>query len=188
MDYAARDQLRKISVEKTWATIEELTRYEEEGRNDLVTPGEGSIDYENPYIEESLGVMECKLDTIIKEAISLIGRSESGRQGQSYFGIGYKSNATSSGGNNPKRPRNETWYKDKAMLAEAQEAGQVFDEEKLAFLADPGIPDGQTVQKIILNNASFQNKDLDTYDSDCDDVSNAKAAIMVNDWLLFTPF
>ncbi|GJY20595.1 integrase, catalytic region, zinc finger, CCHC-type containing protein [Tanacetum coccineum] len=71
-----------------------------------------------------------------------------GRQGQSYSGTGYKSNATSSGGNNasgqarivkcynyqgkghmarqctqPKRPRNAVWYKDKAMLAEAWEAG-----------------------------------------------------------------
>ncbi|GJT28431.1 hypothetical protein Tco_0908706 [Tanacetum coccineum] len=32
------------------------------------------------------------------------------------------------------------WYKEKAMLAEAQEAGQILDEEQLAFLADPGIP------------------------------------------------
>ncbi|GJU17934.1 putative ribonuclease H-like domain-containing protein [Tanacetum coccineum] len=84
---------------------------------------------------------------------------------------GYKSNATSSGGNNasgqamvvkcyncqgeghmarqctqPKGPRNTTWYKDKAMLVEAQEAGQIFDEEQLVFLADPGVPDGQAVQ------------------------------------------
>ncbi|GJS04171.1 hypothetical protein Tco_0320679 [Tanacetum coccineum] len=28
-------------------------------------------------------------------------------------------------------------YKDKAMLVEAQEAGQILDEEQLAFLADP---------------------------------------------------
>ncbi|GJS78488.1 retrovirus-related pol polyprotein from transposon TNT 1-94 [Tanacetum coccineum] len=86
-----------------------------------------------------------------------------GRQGQSYFGTSYKSNATSSRGNNasgqtrvvkcyncqgeghmarqytqPKRPRNAAWYKDKAMLAKAQEAGQILDEEQLAFLADPG--------------------------------------------------
>ncbi|GJV67789.1 hypothetical protein Tco_1483298 [Tanacetum coccineum] len=43
----------------------------------------------------------------------------------------------------PKRPRNASWYKEKAMLAEAQEAGQIFDEEQLAFLADPGIPADQ---------------------------------------------
>ncbi|GJZ96835.1 hypothetical protein Tco_0669169 [Tanacetum coccineum] len=43
----------------------------------------------------------------------------------------------------PKRPRNATWFKDKEMLAKAQEAGQNLDEEQLAFLADPGVPDGQ---------------------------------------------
>ncbi|GJV81069.1 zinc finger, CCHC-type containing protein [Tanacetum coccineum] len=51
MDYAAGGWLRKISAEKAWATIEELTRYEDEGWNDLVTPGEGSLDYEKPDIE-----------------------------------------------------------------------------------------------------------------------------------------
>ncbi|GJY79643.1 hypothetical protein Tco_0485444 [Tanacetum coccineum] len=45
--------------------------------------------------------------------------------------------------------------KDKAMLAEAQEAGQILDEEKLAFLADPRVPDGQAIQTIIPNNAAF---------------------------------
>ncbi|GKB97226.1 putative ribonuclease H-like domain-containing protein, partial [Tanacetum coccineum] len=128
-----------------------------------------------------------------------------GRQGQSYSGTGYKSNATSPEGNNasgqarivkcynyqgkghmarqctqPKRPRNAVWYKEKAMLAEAQEAGKILDEEQLAFLADPGVPDGQAVQAIILNNASFQTEDLDTYDSDCDDISNAQAVFMAN--------
>nr|GEU32547.1 hypothetical protein [Tanacetum cinerariifolium] len=92
----------------------------------------------------------------------------------------YKSNATSSGKDNPKRPRNAAWYKDKAMLAEAQEAGQILDEEQLAFLVNPGVPDGQVVQKIIPNNAAFQTKDLDTYDSDCDDISNSKAVLMAN--------
>ncbi|GJY59150.1 hypothetical protein Tco_0459042 [Tanacetum coccineum] len=43
----------------------------------------------------------------------------------------------------PKRPRNAAWFKEKAMLAEAHESGQILDEEKLAFLADPGILDGQ---------------------------------------------
>ncbi|GJY86032.1 retrovirus-related pol polyprotein from transposon TNT 1-94 [Tanacetum coccineum] len=114
-----------------------------------------------------------------------------GRQGQSYAGTGYKGNATSSGGNNaggqarvvkcyncqgeghmarqctqPKRPRNAAWFKEKAMLAEAQESGQILDEEQLAFLADPGIPDGQAAQTTIPNTAAFQTEDLDAYDSD----------------------
>nr|GEU77650.1 hypothetical protein [Tanacetum cinerariifolium] len=39
----------------------------------------------------------------------------------------------------PKRPRNASWYKEKAMLAKAREAGQVLDEEQLAFLTDPRV-------------------------------------------------
>ncbi|GKE01002.1 integrase, catalytic region, zinc finger, CCHC-type containing protein [Tanacetum coccineum] len=101
-----------------------------------------------------------------------------GRQGQSYVGTSYKGNATSFGANNAgvqtrvvkcyncqgeghmarqctqqKRHRNAAWFKEKAMLVEAQE-----DEEQLSFLTE----------------------DLDAYDSDCDDVSNAKAVLMAN--------
>nr|GEZ15864.1 integrase, catalytic region, zinc finger, CCHC-type, peptidase aspartic, catalytic [Tanacetum cinerariifolium] len=66
------------------------------------------------------------------------------------------------------------------MLAEAQESSQILDEEKLAFLADPGILDGQAAQTTIPNTNAFQTKDLDGYDSDCDGVSNAKAVLMAN--------
>ncbi|GJW62735.1 hypothetical protein Tco_0112070 [Tanacetum coccineum] len=79
-----------------------------------------------------------------------------------------------------KRPRNAAWFKDKAMLSKAQESGQILDEEQLAFLADPCILDGQAGQTTIPNNAAFQTKDLDVYDSECDDVSNAKAVLMAN--------
>ncbi|GJW37489.1 retrovirus-related pol polyprotein from transposon TNT 1-94 [Tanacetum coccineum] len=127
-----------------------------------------------------------------------------GRQGQNYSGTTYKSNATSSRGNTtsgqarvvrcyncqgkghmarqctqPKRPRNAAWYKEKAMLAEALEAGQILDEEQLAFLADPGIP-ADKAQPIIPHNAAFQTEDLDTYDSDCDDLLTAQAVLMAN--------
>nr|GEY86081.1 hypothetical protein [Tanacetum cinerariifolium] len=37
------------------------------------------------------------------------------------------------------KKRNYARFKKKLMLAEAQEAGQILDEEKLAFIADPGI-------------------------------------------------
>ncbi|GKB99512.1 hypothetical protein Tco_0985649, partial [Tanacetum coccineum] len=80
----------------------------------------------------------------------------------------------------PKRPRNAAWYKEKAMLAEAREARKILDEKQLAFLAGPGVPDGQAVQTIIPNTAAFQTEDVDTYDSDCDDLSNARAVHMAN--------
>ncbi|GJT24153.1 integrase, catalytic region, zinc finger, CCHC-type containing protein [Tanacetum coccineum] len=69
--------------------------------------------------------------------------------------------------------------KEKAMLVEAQEAGQILDEEQLTFLANPGIPASQA-QKIIPHNAAFQTEDLDTFDSDCDDLSTAQAVLMAN--------
>ncbi|GKA84788.1 hypothetical protein Tco_0806442 [Tanacetum coccineum] len=44
---------------------------------------------------------------------------------------------------------------------------------------DPGIPTGQA-QTIIPHNAAFQTEDLDTYDSDYDDLSTAQAVLMAN--------
>ncbi|GJS44327.1 hypothetical protein Tco_0569370 [Tanacetum coccineum] len=70
--------------------------------------------------------------------------------------------------------------KKRSIFAEAHEAGQILDEGQLTFLVDLGVPDGQAVKTIIPNNAAFQTEDLDTYDYDCDDISNAKAVLMAN--------
>ncbi|GJV98950.1 hypothetical protein Tco_1554202 [Tanacetum coccineum] len=80
----------------------------------------------------------------------------------------------------PKRPRNYAWFKEKMLLIQAQESGQELDEEQLAFLADPGIPYGQAIQTTIPQNVAFQTDDLDAYDSNCDDISSAKAILMAN--------
>ncbi|GKD00880.1 hypothetical protein Tco_1171154 [Tanacetum coccineum] len=96
-----------------------------------------------------------------------------GKQGQNYSGHMARQCTQ------PKRPRNAAWYKEKAMLAEAQEDGQILDEEQLAFLADPGILACQA-QIIIPHNAAFPTEDLNTYDSDCDDLSTAQAVLMAN--------
>ncbi|GJU48783.1 hypothetical protein Tco_1218338 [Tanacetum coccineum] len=61
-----------------------------------------------------------------------------------------------------------------------KESGQILDEEQLAFLADPDIPNGQATQTTIPNNVAFQTEDLDSYEIDCDDVYNAKAVLMAN--------
>ncbi|GKA52920.1 hypothetical protein Tco_0746235 [Tanacetum coccineum] len=82
-----------------------------------------------------------------------------GRQEQSYVGTGYKGNATSSGRNNTRG---------QAMVVNCYN------------YQDLGIPDGQATQTTTPNNAAFQTEDLDAYDSDCDDVSNAKAVLMAN--------
>nr|GEU62641.1 hypothetical protein [Tanacetum cinerariifolium] len=67
----------------------------------------------------------------------------------------------------------------KSMLAEAQEAGQILNEDQHPFLANPRIPASQD-QTIIPHNATFQTEDLDAYDSDCDDLLNAQAVLMAN--------
>ncbi|GJR11454.1 hypothetical protein Tco_0794106 [Tanacetum coccineum] len=79
----------------------------------------------------------------------------------------------------PKRRRDATWFKEKVLLVQAQAEGKELDEEQLAFLADPGVADGQVAQTIT-HNAAFQTDDLDAYDSDYDDISSAKAVLMAN--------
>ncbi|GJS98301.1 hypothetical protein Tco_0819471 [Tanacetum coccineum] len=59
------------------ATIDKLAQYEDEGWNNPVIPEEGNLDYENPDIEHLLGVMEYKVDTLMKDALLLIGGNES---------------------------------------------------------------------------------------------------------------
>ncbi|GJT50289.1 hypothetical protein Tco_0976446 [Tanacetum coccineum] len=76
-NYAVEGLLRKFIVEEAWATIEKLAQYEDEGWNDLVDPNEGRLDHENPDIKQSLGIMERKVDTLMKDAISLMRRGES---------------------------------------------------------------------------------------------------------------
>ncbi|GKC34436.1 hypothetical protein Tco_1046820, partial [Tanacetum coccineum] len=80
----------------------------------------------------------------------------------------------------PKRKRDETWFNDKVLLVQAQASGQALTEDEIAFLADPGLPDSQTSQKVITHNAAYQADDLDAYDSDCDELNSAKIALMAN--------
>ncbi|GKB07240.1 hypothetical protein Tco_0835524 [Tanacetum coccineum] len=80
----------------------------------------------------------------------------------------------------PKRPRNAAWFKEKLMLGEAQEVGQILDEEQLAFLANPRISEAPVAQQTIPYNSALQTEDLDAYDSDCDELSSAKAVLMTN--------
>ncbi|GKC61299.1 hypothetical protein Tco_1088897, partial [Tanacetum coccineum] len=80
----------------------------------------------------------------------------------------------------PKRKRDDSWFKDKVFLVQAQANGQILHEEELAFLADPGIAEGQATQIVITHNAAYQADDLDAYDSDCDELNTAQVALMAN--------
>ncbi|GKC82997.1 retrovirus-related pol polyprotein from transposon TNT 1-94, partial [Tanacetum coccineum] len=80
----------------------------------------------------------------------------------------------------PKRKRDDSWFKEKVLLVEAQAHGQILNEEELAFLVDLGFPEGQATQTVITHNAAYQADDLDAYDSDCDKLNSAKVALMAN--------
>ncbi|GJX45485.1 hypothetical protein Tco_0262161 [Tanacetum coccineum] len=95
------------------------------------------------------------------------------RQSQSFVGNGARGNATSTGDN-------RSMGINAANQTNAEESGVVLDEEKLAFLANPGVALGPDTQTTLLINVAFQTDDLDTFDLDCDDAPAAKAVFMAN--------
>ncbi|GJX59850.1 retrovirus-related pol polyprotein from transposon TNT 1-94 [Tanacetum coccineum] len=80
----------------------------------------------------------------------------------------------------PKRKWDDSWYKDKVLLVQAQANSQILHEKELAFLADPRIAEGQATQTVITHNAAYQADDLDAYDSDYDELNTSKVALMAN--------
>nr|GEW05721.1 hypothetical protein [Tanacetum cinerariifolium] len=80
----------------------------------------------------------------------------------------------------PKRKQDDSWFKDKVLLVQAQANGQILHEEELAFLTDSGIAEGQATQTVITHNVTYQADDLDAYDSDCDELNTAKVTLMTD--------
>ncbi|GJZ68144.1 retrovirus-related pol polyprotein from transposon TNT 1-94 [Tanacetum coccineum] len=80
----------------------------------------------------------------------------------------------------PKKKQDDSWFKDKVLMVQAQANGQILHEEELAFLADPETTEGQAKQTVITHNAAYQADDLDAYDSDCDELNTSKVALMAN--------
>ncbi|GJT88022.1 hypothetical protein Tco_1069739 [Tanacetum coccineum] len=99
-----------------------------------------------------------------------------GRQSSFATGEGHMSKQCTK----PKRKRDDSWFKDKVLLVQAQANGQILHGEELAILADPGVAEGQATQTVITHNAAYQTDDLDAYDSDCDELNTTKVALMTN--------
>ncbi|GKA06286.1 hypothetical protein Tco_0685510 [Tanacetum coccineum] len=75
IDYAAGGRLRKLRPNEAWSVIERLAQYKDKGWNDALIPDEVGLNHENPDIEQLLGIMEHKVDTLMKDAISLMKKS-----------------------------------------------------------------------------------------------------------------
>ncbi|GKA42000.1 retrovirus-related pol polyprotein from transposon TNT 1-94 [Tanacetum coccineum] len=69
----------------------------------------------------------------------------------------------------PKRKRDDSWFKDKVLLVQAQASGQILHEEELAFLADPRIPEGQATQTSKTSHCLLIN-DIRKHRLDCDEL------------------
>nr|GFC67901.1 hypothetical protein [Tanacetum cinerariifolium] len=80
----------------------------------------------------------------------------------------------------PKKKWDDSWFKDKVLLVQDQANGQILHEEELAFLADPGILEGQATQTVITHNVAYQADDLDAHNSDYDELNTVKVTLMAN--------
>ncbi|GJY37597.1 retrovirus-related pol polyprotein from transposon TNT 1-94 [Tanacetum coccineum] len=90
-----------------------------------------------------------------------------GRQGQNVVSSGSQGNALGSRGN---------------TSGQAKAEGKELGEEQVAFLADPGVADGQVAQTIT-HNAAFQTDDLDAYDSDYNEITSDSNIIPYSQYL-----
>ncbi|GJT21560.1 hypothetical protein Tco_0891497 [Tanacetum coccineum] len=135
---------------------------------------------EFPQVDSGLAVPVFKqgddpIDAInkIMSFMSTVGRLNSYAADTS----GTRANTSGTGGNNSGQQRVMKCFN---CQGEAQGNGKVLNEEELEFLADPGIAEGPVTLSVITHNAAYQADDLDTYDSDCDEISTAKSILMAN--------
>nr|GEY16973.1 hypothetical protein [Tanacetum cinerariifolium] len=80
----------------------------------------------------------------------------------------------------PKKKRDAEWFKDKVLLVQAQANGQVLQEEELEILADPGTAESSSNPTIVTTNTAYEEDDLDSYNSDCDELNSTKIFLMAN--------
>ncbi|GJS96684.1 retrovirus-related pol polyprotein from transposon TNT 1-94 [Tanacetum coccineum] len=80
----------------------------------------------------------------------------------------------------PKRKMDSQYFKDKALLMEAKEKGDVLDAEAEAFLADVECTAPYDQPQALTITNMFQANHEDAYDSDVDEGPNAAAAFMAN--------
>ncbi|GJU11945.1 hypothetical protein Tco_1134341 [Tanacetum coccineum] len=65
-----------MSAKEARNTIKELVQYEEKEWDDPVFPNRGSLNLGNSNMEQLLVKMEYQVDSLMKDAISLMGKSE----------------------------------------------------------------------------------------------------------------
>ncbi|GKA28721.1 hypothetical protein Tco_0714966 [Tanacetum coccineum] len=118
INYAAGGKLKKLRPE-AWETIDEFVQYEEEWWDEPIFLEKGSLNHENANMEQILENMECQVDSLMKDAISLIGKSED-LYGLSSNEIGNRPDMLAQGGENSMRiaQQNAKTVKQEHMILE----------------------------------------------------------------------
>ncbi|GJR16539.1 retrovirus-related pol polyprotein from transposon TNT 1-94 [Tanacetum coccineum] len=79
-----------------------------------------------------------------------------------------------------KKVKDFEWFKDKMLLAQAQEAGVVLNEVQQDFLAD-NLEETDDCEDLQLQaTTNFKVDNVDAYDSDCDDEATTNAIFVTN--------
>ncbi|GKA13265.1 hypothetical protein Tco_0692911 [Tanacetum coccineum] len=76
--------------------------------------------------------------------------------------------------------KDSTWFKDKMLLAQAQEAGVVLNDKQQNFLADSLEKTNDCEDLQVQATTNFKADHVDVYDSECDDEGTSNAIFMAN--------
>ncbi|GJT66304.1 hypothetical protein Tco_1017784 [Tanacetum coccineum] len=79
-----------------------------------------------------------------------------------------------------KRVKDSEWFKEKILLAQAQEAGVVLNDDQQDFLADSLEETYDCADLQLQATLNFKADHVDAYDSDCDDEATTNAIFMEN--------
>ncbi|GKC81606.1 hypothetical protein Tco_1137323 [Tanacetum coccineum] len=103
-----------------------------------------------------------------------------GRQSQGYAGSAGKNQATGARCTAKKGVKDSEWFKDKFLLAQAQEVGVVLNDEQQDFL-DDSLEETDDCEDFQLQaTTNFKTDHVDAYDSDCDDKATVNAIFMAS--------
>ncbi|GJW95742.1 hypothetical protein Tco_0175414 [Tanacetum coccineum] len=84
------------------------------------------------------------------------------------------------GGNKKMLLKDFEWFKEKMLLAQAQEAGVILPEDQQEFLADRLEEMDDCDDLLVHTTTNFKSDHVDAYDSDCDDEATACAIFMAS--------
>ncbi|GJR67367.1 hypothetical protein Tco_0013432 [Tanacetum coccineum] len=131
----------------------------------------------NPMTQATIQVGQITTENVQRRAPGNKGKhAGTGSQGK----VVTCYNCRGQGRKEKKRAKDSQWFKDKALLMEAKEKGDILDVEAEAFLADVECTLPYSEPLAITTTTTFKVSHEDAYDSDVDEAPHAAATFMAN--------